>query len=329
MAKAINQSIPPSLRAGVAKVLSIPGSTSGAGAVIGLAPSARFGQKAPVPPRSLRILRDASVWLDGHWPDDQHGEDPRLFQQNRREEIYSLTFPEKYWYELQPLEDVTDYGEPTIGVYAGDLNKPWFDETRLPSVCEYGTALRSYPTPSGQGTPQNPGPGWQGAVIAGVWRDLWFAQRRLTYALPVTLYRPTGRTIERPVLVVVEGSVTAEASFRGYESWFALGVWPYLYHDVNTPPPMPAQLITHWHQDDMARMVMAPDLVSDWTCTANWRTLRNAVQKPGFEDRPTANRLMLRITTPPSRGIYFARNDAVRVSQSVTVRVYQAKAWNG
>ena len=329
MAKAINQSIPPSLRAGVARVLSIPGSTAGAGGVIGLARLARNTAVPPVPPRALAILRNTSVWFASHWGASQHNEDPRLFQQNRRADLYALTFPEKYWYELQAIEDVTDYGEPTIGVYAGDLNKPWFDETRLPSVCEFGSALRSYPTPSGQGTQQNPGPGWEGAVISGVWRDLWFAQRRLTYALPKLLYRPVGRRIERPTLVVVEGSVTAEASFRGYESWFALGVWPYLYHDVNSPPPQPAPLITHWLQDDLARMIMAPDLVSDWTCTANWRTLRNAVQKPSFEDRPTANRLMLRITTPPSRGIYFARNDAVRVSQSVTVRVYQAKAWNG
>jgi hypothetical protein len=329
MAKAINQSIPPSLRAGVAKVLSIPGGSAGAGAVIGLRPSARFKQPPPVPPRSLAILRNTSLWFEGHWPDDRHGEDPRLFQQNRRKDLYALTFPEKYWYALEPIEDATDYGEPTIGPYAGDLNRPWFDETRLPSVCTFGQALRSYPTPGGLGTPQYPGPGWQGAVISGVWRDLWFAQRRLTYALPKTAYRPLGRQVERPLLAVVEGSVTALASYRGYASWFALGVWPTLYHDVNSPPPVPAQLITHWHQDDLARFIMPSDRVSDWSGTAHWRTLRNIALKPGFEGRTACNRLVLRVTTPPSRGIYFARNDSVHVAQNVTLRVYQAKAWNG
>jgi hypothetical protein len=151
----------------------------------------------------------------------------------------------------------------------------------------------------------------------------------LTYALPRNLYKPVGRQIERPTLAVITGSVTAEASFRGYESWFALGVWSSFYHDINSPLSAPDTLITHWHQDDLARMVLPPPLVSDWSGTANWRSLRNTVSKPAFGDRTNCNRLSLVISSPPSRGIYFARNDEVRVLQNVTVRVYQAKAWNG
>lgn len=329
MARAINQAIPPSLREAVSVVLSVPGSTASPGAVTGLAPSARTTQRLPTPRPTLWAIRRAVRWLRENWGAHMDGEDPLLFSRNRRLELLNLEFPAKYWYALTPDADLTDYGEPTMSLYTGDLNRPWFDETRLPSTCEFARALRTYPTPAGAGTEANPAPGWAGQVLSGVWRDLWFAQRRLMYSLPAIAYRPYNRAPQRPIIAVLNGSVSAAAAFRGYPSWFALSSWPYLYHATNSPPAEPDYLITRWHHDHLARLILPPELPSDWACTAQWRTLRECAHRPAFDDRDQCNRLMLRITTPPSRGVYFNRNDFVRVSHNITVQVYQAKAWNG
>jgi len=329
MAKVKNQSIPPSIRDQYARILSLPGYTGGEGKTVGLSRSARQAQPEPIPNALLTAIISAGRWLRSNWPRSQRPAESGDFKTNRLEELRAGFFDPRFWYELTATEDLTDYGTPEISIYAGDLNKAWFDETRHPSICRFARASSTYPTPTGPGTTQQPRPGWQGTVSNGVWRDLWFAQRRLTYTLPQLAYRPGLYNYERPLFAVITGQVSAQANFRGYAPWFSLCSWPYLYHATNSPPAEPDYLITKWVKDYEPRMIVPPAVVSDWQYTLDVSALRTLNGKASFGPRVNANRLMLRITTPPSRGVYFERNDNVRVSHTETVKIYQGKGWNG
>lgn len=321
MARVINQSIPPSLRAGYAGILRLPQFTSGNGAVIALTMGARAAQRQKPSPDSLEVIRHAASWLTNAW---QGGADPAFFTA-RSEELRNLAFPSTYWHELTPTADLTDYAAPTVSVFVGDLNSNYVDPLRAPSRCEYARASRTYATPDFPGTPADPYPGWQGQVIDQVWRDLYFAQRRLLYDLPRREIYEKRRIFIRPLIASLEGQVTANASFRGVKTWFALGMWPYLYRSEDGLPTDADYLITKWTPGQLLRLEMPPDLTSNWACTATVRTLRGLTHYSSFNGRNNCNRLMLRVTTPPSRGVYFGRNDEVHVMHRGTIRLYQAR----
>ncbi len=273
MARIKNQSIPPSLRAGVARVLSIPGVTAGGGASVGLTPSARGRAPAPEPPAVLKSIRDAAEWLFIAWNPSA----PAAFTEARREELRNLEFPAQYWYEVSPAADLTDYAAPTVGPYVGDLDAAYVDPLRSPTSCVYGLATDSYSTPEFPGSPQYPFPGWRGEVIDEYFRDLYFAQRRLMYDLPKRVIHEKRRVFIRPLLAVIEGQIMANASFRGVKSWFAFCVWPYLYRSEDGVPADAHYLISKWTPAQQTPLELPPEQTGQWACTANVRTLRTLV----------------------------------------------------
>lgn len=312
------------MRAALARILNIPGSTAGVGAVVGLTPSAR-GAIPPEPiPDPLRVIRDAGGWLANAWAPPYR----KAFAEARREEVRNFVFPPQYWRELEPTADLTDYGTPTVGPYVGNLNAAYVDPLRSPTTCEFGLASRTYPTPGFPGTEADPFPGWRGEVIDGYWRDLYFAQRRLMYELPKREVYEKRRIFIRPLFAFVEGQVMANASFRGVKSWFALCLWPYLYRSEDGTPADATYLNTRYTPGQLSRLELPPAQTSNWACTANVKTLRGMTHASAFGNRNNCNRLLLRVTSPPSRGVYFGRNDEVSVMHRETIRLFQAKAKN-
>jgi hypothetical protein len=274
---------------------------------------------------TLRYVQDAVRWPYENWRPLGGSTDPALWRAERRAEIIRLEFPQPYWDQVETLEDVTDYGTPTIDPWAGELNPSWYDEQRYPSICRFGSSSKSYQTPQDDGTPSEPRPGWAGTVIDGVWRDLWLTQRRLSYALPERAVLDD----KRPLIAALEGSIHAQASFRGLKQWFALCTWPRLYHSGDGLPADADELYAGWIPSYAIPIGLPPQLPSDWTCTANVRVMRVMNFKAAFKDAENCDRLSLKVTSPPSGGLYFGRNDDVRVTHYEAPRVYQARGRNG
>lgn len=216
-------------------------------------------------------------------------------------------------------------GAPTISAYEGPINGVYDDHLRIKTKCLYGNWTKSYNTPVGVGTEDNPRPGWKGTVIDQIWRDLWFAQRRLVYSLPVSISLAN----RRPILIDCQSEVSGTASFRVNSIWYARTVWPMLFNETSRPFVFSKYLITNWRTTDVVPMELVSDSDQYFHCTDSKRILRTAYEK-NWETIATAyNRLGLVIATPPSRGLYFARNDNVQVSHNETVNVLIGKTPNG
>jgi hypothetical protein len=317
MATVSNQHIPPSLLAAYGALLTAPGAHAGLTPRIGLKASARQAQPPPALDPALTLRRDAARWLLEQWQPNN----PSLFYAQRLAEIRSDDFKPAYWHSVTPSRDRTEYGEPVIKAYERPVNGLYADPLRLQTDCVYTTWSKTYPTPAGDGTALQPAPGWQGEVIGGVWRDLWFAQRRLTFFLPVSI----NKTDTRPILLVLASQVKAVASFRVNNAWYARCCWPYFFREPSGELQPKNYLITNWQKSDVYPMALASESEHNWQCTHSLQVLRNPRLGDTFKQPANCNRLGVVITTPPGRGVYFARNDAVKVTHHETVSVYVGK----
>ncbi|MGZ8944325.1 MAG: hypothetical protein ACXW1W_02755 [Methylococcaceae bacterium] len=317
MATVSRQSIPPSLLAGYGAVLTAPRVTAGLTHRIGLKATVRQAQKQPATDPVLQLRRDAAKWLVEHW---QPG-NPSSFYAARLAEIRGFNFNAAYWHTLTPTRDRTEYGVPVIKAYERPVNGRYADPLRIQTNCVYDHWSKFYNTPVGDGTALEPAPGWEGCVIDGMWRDLWFAQRRLTFFLPVTL----SYTSDRPVLIVINSQVKATASFRVNKSWYARGCWPYFFRETSGELPPVNYLLTQWKNTDVYPLTLVSENEQSWQCTNSLTLLRDSGGQKAFQTTQPCNRFGVVIITPPSRGVYFARNDAVNVSHHETVTVYVGK----
>ena len=321
MAKVIRQNIPPSLIGGFGSVLSRSSGTGNNSGVCGLNFTARAAKGESSSNPLLKLRRDAATWLKVKWTPAY----PSSFYADRLEEIRLYDFDDKYWYKVLPTRDRTEVGSPAILGYEMPVNGQYDDPLRQQTDCVFKLWSKYYATPSGDGTVNEPAPGWEGTVIDCKWRDLWFAQRRLTFFLPVLVNELDGRQ----VLFDVQSQVTAKASFRVNRAWYARCLWPYFFKETSGEMPATNYLITKWNKTDIYPMDLVSEYEDKWQCTNNLRMLRCAVIKNGFHGYVNCNRLGVVITTPPSRGVYFARNDDVSVRHHETVTVYVGKSPNG
>ena len=321
MAKVNSQIIPPSLIAGYKTVFVQPTPQGSGFKRVGVNMTARKPKPAYVSNDVLSIQNSAAQWLVEQWQPLHVSQ----FYADRLAEIKAFVFNETYWHNLTPSRDTTEYGEPTIGGYSGPINHVYDDPLRIKTKCVYGDWTKSYNTPYGEGTADNPRPGWQGTVLEQIWRDLWFAQRRLVYALPV----PINLNKPRPVLIDLASQITATASFRHCLFWYARPVWPYFFNETGTPYTFDKYLINNWRASDIVPMELVSESGQYFQCTDTQRILRTAYEKSWKPNVTGYNRLSLVVATPPSRGAYFARNDNVRVTHYETVNVLVGKKPGG
>jgi hypothetical protein len=102
-----------------------------------------------------------------------------------------------------------------------------------------------------------------------------------------------------------------------------------LFNETGTPYVFSKYLISNWRTTDIVPMELDSDSGQYFHCTDSRRILRTAYEKNWGTGKATFNRLGLVIATPPSRGVYFARNDNVQVSHYETVNVLIGKTPNG
>ena len=317
MATVSRQSIPPSLLAGYGAVLTAPGRAADFTSRVGLKATVLQAQQQPATDPILKLRCDAAKWLLAHW----QPRNASAFYAERLSEIRDFTFNATYWHRVTPIRDRTEYGVPVIKAYERPVDGRYADPLRIQTRCVYEHWSKVYNTPAGAGTTLEPAPGWAGCVMDGVWRDLWFAQRRLIFFLPI----PLSVTGDRPVLIVFNSQVTAAATFRVNKSWSARGCWPYFFRETTGEGVPDNYLLTQWKKTDSYPLTLISENEQSWQCTNTLTLLRDSGGQKAFQTTQPCNRLGVVITTPPSRGVYFARNDAVNVSHHETVTVYIAK----
>jgi hypothetical protein len=119
--------------------------------------------------------------------------------------------------------------------------------------------------------------------------------------------------------------VKAIASFRVNNAWYARGCWPYFFREPAGEIQPVNFLMSNWQKTDVYPMALVSETEHNWQCTHTLQVLRNPRLGDTFHNNTNCNRLSVVITTPPSRGVYFARNDAVKVTHHETVTVYLGK----
>jgi hypothetical protein len=317
MAKVIGQSIPPSLAGGYGDVMTSGAGDANSRGVCGLNNTVRGAKEKSTGNAILRLRREAATWLRDNWAPAY----PSSFYKERLEEIRNYDFDERYWYQVLPTRDRTEYGVPFVAANEGPFNMQYDDPLRRQTNCIFDQWSKYYATPLGDGTLSEPAPGWQGEVQNYYFRDLWFAQRRLTFFLPVLINEGD----KRPVLIDLQSTIKAVASFRVNHAWYARCLWTYFFSEGLQELPSKNFLITKWKQSDIYPMDLISLYEDSWECTNNLRVLRNAYSNDNFHGFINCNRLGIVVTSPPSRGVYFARNDDVMVSHHETVTLYIGK----
>lgn len=321
MAQVVGQRLPPSLISGYGNVLSTAAQAGTVPVRVGLTKTARQAQVPAEQNAALVSKRQAAAWLVEQWQPQQAS----AFYAARLNALHTFTFEPTYWVAVTASRDRTEYGVPVILAYERPVNGQYADPLRVQSNCVFNHWSKTYNTPLGDGTANEPAPGWQGTVLDQRWRDLYFAQRRLTFYLPVPITEEDGR----PVLMDINTTVTATASFRGNRSWFARGIYPDFGYEA-AGALLPANyLITHWDKDNLYPLDLQSSTAPYWQATDTRRLLVSARQTGSWRGWSRNNRLGLVLTTPPSRGVYFARNDDVKVIHHETVTVYVGKGPHG
>ena len=314
MAKIITQAVPPSLAADYGALFTVPSAGKIRSGQVNVKSQVRLSEDRSNSDPFLLSVKQAADWLVENWSPQNSSS----FYADRRSEILAHNFDPLFWYELTAINDRTECGVPAVGI-SNDIQKPaYVDPLRLPSKNTYELWSSFYPTPAGLGTELQPSPGWQGAVIDGVYRDLWFAQRRLFFNLPVLV----SYNVYRPVLCLLSGTVTADTNFRGNSAWFARCLWPAFFQSQYAYLGEVNYLVSIWNAIDKVPIELPAETSNNWHFEHNAVVLRDISLIPPCPHRKNCNRLNLVVSTPPARGRYFARNDAIRVSHAETVQIF-------
>ncbi|MDS4029495.1 MAG: hypothetical protein RKO66_05430 [Candidatus Contendobacter sp.] len=316
MAKTKGMNVPPSQFNAFLKTLA----TASNKTITRIRPSVRVAEIRPEPHYTTQFISDAAAWITKKWTANASKMEESALYSQLWAELRAGTFNPDYWQELSPTTDVAEYAVPIVDPYDRTLNPAYDDPAHQPSMCKYKDILRNYPTPAGDGTPENPATGWAGATLNTIWQDLYHVQRKLVYTLP-------GYTSEddaRPIGFKMGMTIDATATLRGNRNWFAFAVERYL-HRASTPPGNQKGAIVHYAPEDWYKFTLpAPD-GGQWDCTVARSVIDSARNKAHISGTDDLNRLTLRVATPPSLGMYGSRNDEVRVIHHETVKVYWAK----
>lgn len=316
-----NQAIPPSLIEDYEKVLQSTKLVNVGTRIGRIDPKARRPYPSDDGTPNGKFATQAAKWLRDRWLPNADGSTRSVFYTVRRHEIVNGNFPAQYWEKATATEDVTEYGVPVVSGYEGDYNPFYLDPLRQPSTCKFSDMQRAYPTPPDYGTEADPAPGWEGAVVGTVWRDLYHAQRRVTFSLPIGIAEKDDRPIAIRISIVIE----AFATRRGNRNWFALIVKP-LFLVAPSVPALAKAAYVRWPKADQYGFDVPGDSPFGWQHAVTRRETRDGRRYAIWTSGGNHNRLALRIATPPSLGFYGSRNDDVRVTHRSVAVVAIAKS---
>lgn len=320
MAKVRGQHVPPSMVTQFAAVLK-GGLYEFDGIVIdGVNPKATSARKKEDQTETARFATATATWMVERWVKTADRGTRSRFYSARRAEVIRGNFDADYWGECVTLSDTSELCAPLVVPFAGDWNPTYWDEARQPTRCKYRDIARAYPTPEGEGTEEDPAPGWKGAVIDSKWRDLYHVQRRIDFELPQEVADGDGR----PVAIMLDWNIEASATVRGNKNWFVLIVHP-IFRTQSWEPATEKGACARWASEDQYSRQIPGDEPGGWNHSVLHRYARDGRKFAEFYSKEHCNRLSVRIASPPSLGIYGSRNDAVTVRNVGTVAAYVAK----
>lgn len=320
MATCENPNIPPSLAEQFQQLVTLSGNPYKPNTRASTRRAARMAKETYQPRLLATDAKNAAAWLALRWTRETDVAGRSAFYADRYAEIITGTFNPTYWTTLITTSDRTELAYPSVKPYPGDWNPAYWDENRKPTVCHYEFIDSDYTTPSEPGDPDSPAPGWTGRVIAAYWQDEWHAQRRLRFALPLEIAIAEAR----PILFKLDLTIEADASFRGNHVWFSPGIAPYLYKAIGENF-VPAKVVYHYARDTRHRFPLPEENLSGWTHIVNTQIIRSIYHYAWIPNYSTFNRVQLRISTTPSLGIYYSRNDAATVWHHGICQLYWPK----
>lgn len=323
MAKISGQSIPPSLAAQFNQIITPPHDNRWHTVTTNVNRKVYAAQPTHGRQRLLRIFHNAPTWIAEQWA-HKAGHEISGGYLAQRKNLMDYIFEPPYWRQATVIADYVEYGVPVVSAYTDEINPAYNDPLRQPSTCTYSTPTNTYATPAGHGTPSQPGPGWAGEVSGGIYRDLWFAQRVTKWAMPTV-----GSSIDnRPIIIKLDSTVTANASFRGVKSWYYRSIFTRFYsHNTENRLP-PPYIITKWKRDYKLAIALPGDETTGWNHTDTRTMLFDAREAWAVKFTGYVDRMKMVITSPPGRGRYFGRNDAISVWHDSNPEVFVGMAPN-
>lgn len=325
MARVTAQHMPVVVRLALGDLLRNTSPVSGDGRIIKTNPRPAARPAVSAGGALVYFAANTARWFFRRWGSTMPRSQRADFRAGRQADVLTNEYPAEWWYQAAVLEDVTELSRPAWVLPArGHLDPGYWDAAHRPGNCPMVRIADTYPTPQGEGTPDQPAPGWSGRVEDRVFGDLYQAQRRLLFALPRTHTPNT----ERPIAVRIAATIEAEASHRGADAWFIPISRPYWWHSAGGDPAAPPDVLTDWTVAQVVPFILPSESVSPWRFEHQVTVSRNAEIGAKLGWFAPYDRLWVRVATPPSRGRYYMRNDWVRVFVRSTVEVFMARAPN-
>lgn len=322
MAIVTGQDIPPSLATRLKATLGLRKDPNGPG-LIASQNNPSYTDSTPLQRRALSLFATSTAtWFRTNWNGHYADGAGAQFFAARKADLLASRFPPAYWTTATQSEDLTEYATPDeVYVDSVQPGPPYADPLHRNTVCKVKTISDTYATPTGNGTPQQPAPGWAATTIDTAVRDLHIAQRRLLFTLPLSY----SETDPRPVAVHLTGTITATATTRGNVLWFLPTVAGQFWASTQGAiAPLP-KIMNFWVQSQRQPYSIPSENPYGWAHTRDVDTIQDGTAWAVWRAPSGINRLWLRVGTPPTRGRYHARNDAIQVYHSLKAIVYLGK----
>lgn len=322
MARVIGQTIPPALETAFGDLLINASPATGAGRIIKADPRLSAREPASTGGTLGYFASSTAKWFRRNWQYAVSQTALREFAFARESDVLAADFPPAYWYPAAQVEDLTELARPAwVLPSRGRMDPAYWDAAHRPGNCPMVRINDTYLTPTGAGTEERPAPGWAGKVEDRVFGDIYQAQRRLMFALPL-VHTPN---TSRPIALRITAAIEAHASHRGSAAWFILVSRPYWYNTAGGSASAPQEVLTDWTDAQVVPFVLPTEGAGPWSFTHEVCITRNAELGGHLDFFTPYNRLWVRVATPPSRGRYFMRNDWVSVTVTSSVQVFMGR----
>lgn len=319
MTRTVGQSVPPSLANALARVARVSSTTSGGRRIISPALDLYAPEPVPQADANTQQMQRAATWLTQRHAGNLSKSAQSAFYAARLAELRNREFPAEFWWATSPAYAYADYGVPvTVVPFDGVINQEYYDPLRLPSYCPIESISKRYPLPIGNGTASEPGPGWKGAVIDGLYRDLYSVRARFWLTMP----RSQTLTSLRPSLLLLNATLRASSSRKGNRVWFYIQYSARIQATKTTGYTTYFDWFTHWNPWSVRAIQLPATNPAGWSYTDTSNLLLDPVSFAALPAAPACNWLELAIWTPPALGLYFAGNDTVVLHGDYTATLY-------
>lgn len=319
MTKTVGQSVPPSLANALAKVARVSSTREGGQRII----SPALDLHAPEPGyqgnATAIILQQAAAWLTLKHAGAMSKAARSSFYASRLAEMRAQVFPAEFWFSTAPVFQYADYGVPQyVDAYGGEIDQQFYDPLRRPSYCRIKRSSKSYVLPVGNGTESEPGPGWKGAVIDELYRDLYSVRARFWLPMPGNQTKDT----LRPSLLRLNATLNAEATRRGNRSWFYVNYSTAMHQYKLTGTQTALEWLTNWSPWNVRAIQLPPTNPLGWSHSNAQTLLLDSMSHSTISTPSICGWLEFSCWSAPAMGLYFAGNDAIELHGDYTAQLY-------